>query len=172
MKTIVFLFLMMTGQAFAQNSGIDYSKWVALSKAEKVDVMSFNHNYISAFLDGSVNSSIDAETLEKLNQAKSDLDLTLDDSYYGIIGEITKAARVYFSKEGRFIGATVNYFISGCNHFDKSGEVIEKHARYKDHEEALANQCVDNDVSWSAESYVDENFQEIEHSGQMEWSGY
>lgn len=88
------------------------------------------------------------------------------------MGELSKTADLYFSEDLVFLGANIRYFQQGCSHFDSSDNYLEESGHYATIDEARKNNCIDNDVSWSANSIVNENVSEIYNSEYMEWSGH
>ena len=86
------------------------------------------------------------------------------------MGELSKTADLYFSEDLVFLGANIRYFQQGCSHFDSSDSYLEESGHYVTIDEAKKNHCIDNDVSWSTNSIVNENVSEIYNSEYMEWS--
>lgn len=97
-----------------------------------------------------------------------------DDDYYATVGNVEANADLYFSEDHKFLGGRILYWQKGCSHFgddnEPTGEVPVSH--YPSYEEAHANNCFDNDVSWSGASIFDENFKELMSDDYMEWTGH
>jgi len=105
-------------------------------------------------------------TIKKLVSFKTVLTTEVEDDFYALVGSVKRTADLFFSSDNHFLGAYISYRQAGCSHSDQSG------GHYATTAEALKNNCVDNDVSWTGTSAVDENIIEVYESGYMDWTGH
>lgn len=103
--------------------------------------------------------------VKQMAALKTELNTEVEDNYHFTVGSIEKTALIHFSSDNKFIGASIYYFQRGCSQEEESGH-------YTTMAEAKKNGCIDNDVSWSGNSIVNEALKEIYQSDYMEWSGH
>lgn len=164
---------------------ITFKAWQKLTNEEKIEYLDYESADVSIDINSQkMNSSnLPAAKLNKvkpkmstlissLHSYQTELYTEVEDDYHATVGELSKTADLYFSEDLVFLGANIRYFQQGCSHFDSSNNYLEESGHYATIDEARKNNCIDNDVSWSANSIVNENVSEIYNSEYMEWSGH
>jgi hypothetical protein len=182
MKTI-FLFILCFS---LQSHAITFKEWQSFKSEEKVEFLGNNNPQVVLELDSKKVTYSDMtdirfstlkdsifQTIPKLLVYESELYTDIhDDDFYATVGGLSKTASLYFSDDNVFMGANVTVVQSGCSHMDEDDEYYEQGGSYSTIEEAEANHCFDNDVSWSGSSSVDEVFTEIYSDDYLEWTGH
>ena len=151
---------------------IKYSDYLQMSSKEKSDYISESREGNQIYSEMIPLLPLSQEQLQKLELAETKMNTKNYDSSFGYVGDVSKWIDVYFSTEGKYIGASIQYEQYGCIHYDENEVEVEKFALYSTRAQALLNDCRGDEVSWEGYSYLDENFQEIYHDEQLEWSGF
>lgn len=178
MKLLALLLLFST-QAYS----VTFKEWQNLSKEQKAEYLynSYGSAQIEIDLDQKkiIKNTFAPADQRKLAKTVYDLtrnflkyepgfDTDVEDDMYATVGKLRTRIELFFSKDQRFIGARVDYFQAGCSPENDDFETYH----YETIKEAEADNCFDNDVSWSGDSFTDENLNEISSSDYMEWTGH
>lgn len=181
MKYMMTLLLTLSFSAQA----ITFKEWQKLTDEAKIEYLDYESAAVSADVDAKkvisttltparqakLKSKI-ASLLSSLHTYQTEMYTEVEDDYHGIVGKVARSADLHFSSDNIFLGANIHYFQQGCSHQDAEGNYLEEGGYYETIEEANKNNCFDNDVSWSANSIVNELVSEIYNSEFMEWSGH
>ena len=126
MKTLLFSLILLSSSTFAFSS----TAWFQMNNDQKLErLQDYGDSTFSLDLDKEIVTYVvsswrnrqfvvEAATkkyLKKIQSAKTDISLDIEDHHYAQVGNLQKSAEVLLSSDGKFLGAAIHYFQQGCS---------------------------------------------------------